>query len=508
MTTFHSTRRLPGEPRRHSGRVAAAWLVCFALGPVADGLAQVPSDVRKDLKSGREDVRIDAIKRAAEAGAAAVPLLLPIGAEDRDGRVRDAAFQELIRIPGDDAAARIAAELDARKPAVREFAAELLGARKASGVGEGLLARLDDKDEAVRLAATTAAGACRAEECRDRLAELAGDDEQSHVLRGAAIESFGRIGGDGVAERLREWIAEGPDGVRAVALAQLWYHDRRAVADVVAELLADDAIARQEEASPLLYQAIEEARRARRAAPIEGLVRLLEHPRPRVVSAAWRALVDLTGVEMTSDVAGWREWFDHYGDGFEVKGEGGASPPASTASKVEFLGAPIESDRVVFVIDFSGSMRDEGRDGEPKIDAARAALAEVLDALGREAMFNVIVFSDEPRAFDDGLVDATKRNARSAVTFVRGGSPKGYTNVYDALELACRQERADTVVLLSDGAPSAGRYEHYSRILFQIRRINKTRKLAFSAIALQTGEHASRFLKRLAEESGGTYVER
>lgn len=471
-------------------------------------LGQVAAEIRKDLKSGREDVRADAVRAAALVGADAVPLLLPIAAADRDARVRDTAFQELGRIDGPEAIAHFTKGLRAADAAERAIAAEIIGVLGAAGVGAALRPLLDDKDAAVRLAAATAAGLCKAAECRDALVAMV-DASADPLLRAVAIESVSRIGDEGTVELLERWLQSDAPGLAVAALTQLRFQDRDRAEAAIGDVLARAAATT--ESSPLLRQAIEEAVRVRRKGPLPGLVGLLDHPRPRIAHQAWLALREITGKELPFARTAWQEWWDHYGESFTVprKDDAGAGAPApASGSRVRFFDAPIDSDRVVFVIDFSGSMRDPDAQGTPKIDRARAALQDALAALGPEARFNVIAFGDEPRLFRKELVPADRKNVDDAGKFARSAGAKGKTNVFDALELALHLADVDTVVLLSDGAPSAGRFEHYGRIRFQLLRDNKIRKVAISVVALQTGDKAQEFLRRLAEDTGGTYLDR
>jgi len=56
---------------------------------------------------------------------------------------------------------------------------------------------------------------------------------------------------------------------------------------------------------------------------------------------------------------------------------------------------------------------------------------------------------------------------------------------------------------LSDGDPTAGRIIDQDDILREIRRMNRLRQIVIHTISFG----ASPFLKRLAEQNGGQYVE-
>jgi predicted protein tyrosine phosphatase len=78
----------------------------------------------------------------------------------------------------------------------------------------------------------------------------------------------------------------------------------------------------------------------------------------------------------------------------------------------------------------------------------------------------------------------------------------GSTNIFDALEKAFTDQDVDTIYLLTDGEPSAGRIKDVESILDEIRRWNRTRQIVIHCIAIGID---SNLCKRLAAENGGSY---
>lgn len=109
---------------------------------------------------------------------------------------------------------------------------------------------------------------------------------------------------------------------------------------------------------------------------------------------------------------------------------------------------------VTLVIDRSGSM-----DGE-KIEQARAAALQVLEALNDGESFNVIDYSETVAKFAERPVVKNAQTMREARTYVKRLPAGGDTNIYDALVEAMRQgTTADALPLtlfLTDGLPTAG----------------------------------------------------
>ena len=110
---------------------------------------------------------------------------------------------------------------------------------------------------------------------------------------------------------------------------------------------------------------------------------------------------------------------------------------------------------IVFVLDTSGSMADEG-----KMEKARAALLFGIRNLRPDDRYNVISFSGDERLMEDGLVMADERGRARGLEFVKNLKPSGGTNINGALLAAMKQfdrsERPKLVVFMTDGLPTVG----------------------------------------------------
>ena len=72
-----------------------------------------------------------------------------------------------------------------------------------------------------------------------------------------------------------------------------------------------------------------------------------------------------------------------------------------------------------------------------------------------------------------------------------------------AVELAFRDPNVDTIYLLTDGQPSAGRIINVDDLADQVQRWNYSRQIVVHGISVGLD---SKLLQRLARESGGQYV--
>jgi Ca-activated chloride channel family protein len=110
---------------------------------------------------------------------------------------------------------------------------------------------------------------------------------------------------------------------------------------------------------------------------------------------------------------------------------------------------------IVFVLDTSGSMADEG-----KMEKARTALLFGIRTLRDGDRFNVINFSGEGHLMERGLISADTAGKRRGEEFVNGLRPSGGTNIHDSLIASLKQfeknDRPKMLVFMTDGLPTVG----------------------------------------------------
>ncbi|MEK7309839.1 MAG: VIT and VWA domain-containing protein [Planctomycetota bacterium] len=111
---------------------------------------------------------------------------------------------------------------------------------------------------------------------------------------------------------------------------------------------------------------------------------------------------------------------------------------------------------VIFVLDTSGSMRDNN-----KIDQAKKALEFCIRSLRQEDRFNLITFSADVRPFKDALQQVTPAIQGEAVKWIKDIEARGGTNIDEALQNALGMvepgsKRPCMVVFLTDGMPTVG----------------------------------------------------
>lgn len=110
---------------------------------------------------------------------------------------------------------------------------------------------------------------------------------------------------------------------------------------------------------------------------------------------------------------------------------------------------------IVFVLDTSGSMADEG-----KIVKARKALLFGIRTLRDGDRFNVINFAGEEHLMERGLITANADGKKRGEEFVDRLTPSGGTNINDSLIASLKQfetgDRPKMLVFMTDGLPTVG----------------------------------------------------
>ena len=110
---------------------------------------------------------------------------------------------------------------------------------------------------------------------------------------------------------------------------------------------------------------------------------------------------------------------------------------------------------VIFVLDTSGSMADEG-----KIDKARAALLFGIRTLRDGDRFNIISFAGEEHLMEKRLIAADAIGKKRGEEFVKSLRASGGTNINESLLAALEQfdsgARPKMLVFMTDGLPTVG----------------------------------------------------
>lgn len=202
------------------------------------------------------------------------------------------------------------------------------------------------------------------------------------------------------------------------------------------------------------------------------------------------------------------------GAGGAQGGAGNEQAPAQQArTRASFFGLRPWTDRVVFVIDRSGSMADDfGTANTSRYAEALRQLERLLKELGPRTHFNVVLFSDEGLRWRSELRPATAPHISGALQWARGLPPRGGTQLYPGLAKALDLDpktrepdlsrlEADTVIVLCDGATSEG--PDWARGFLE----QSCAEACLQFDCVQIGNRGNGTLEALAEGTGGQFLQ-
>jgi len=247
---------------------------------------------------------------------------------------------------------------------------------------------------------------------------------------------------------------------------------------------------------------------------IERLRTAPQRKRPHFVEA----LKFLTKQDFGEDWQKWQDWWAKAKETFHM-------PPPPQRSRATFFGTAVTSNRVIFVIDVSGSMAKRYKLKKPlpmktttdrqaaqkaleviKIEMAKKELIRAVSGLPFDAKFNIVFYNQNYHAWCKALQRATYRNKQAAIDFVKNFKPTGRTNIYDTLMFALSNKGVDTIYLLSDGLPNTGTVTDPDAIVEKISAHNRQR-VAIHTFGFGLGRRGRKFMKELAARNRGRFYD-
>ncbi len=207
----------------------------------------------------------------------------------------------------------------------------------------------------------------------------------------------------------------------------------------------------------------------------------------------------------------WNMWWKAVREGRIETAEEEQRDGGGGLSNATFFGLRPVTDKVIFVIDRSGSMQAGfGTTGRSRYEEAVEQMLTFLEKLGEETKFGVTLFNQTGTRWRTGLVKATKGNRTGIRRWLLGKKPDGGTQLREGirtgLELTrddtidVRRTDADTVIVLCDGATAEGS----GWVRPWLLRANDEAQLVFHCV--QIGSTGDGTLETLAAETGGDYV--
>lgn len=447
---------------------------------------------------------------------------------------------------------------------IRAFARDALAESKSEGLQEFLFGCLDprklrdegEKGEQARLQADAAIrvlGALGGAENREAIRRATG--QLPEKLRIRAVDTLASHAELGQIQEFFDLIRDKRPDVRILAARGI----ARALAphtdETKHDTFSEEVLARRDQALKTFERLVERDKIWQvRAAAAEGLAEMRTSAAIPVLIGGYaaelkkkkgpwamdlrfhRLLVGLTGQKIPAGDAGlWKKFWKDVGPSFRFAKEGADKDRPKDDRYSRFFSIGLESDRVLFVVDFSGSMKEEitlrtsttSTKSGTKTTKAKLVVDElrrIVLALPEQSYFNIVVFSDGVRVWRPsraGRPELVRLNddARDDLlgSFLQSLQPRGPTNLYGALDTAIGFAGGqglkdkyydvgfDTIYVLSDGAPSYGPVTDKDEIRRLVRETNRLKRLTIHAITFGS-QNDTEFLRKLAEENGGRHV--
>jgi HEAT repeat protein len=463
-----------------------------ALAPLKD--LKLEDRARKILidPNAEPALKHGSVETLRHQGGAYNARILIASAAPPDPVLRRLIAEALAAFSDDKSAAEIYTALRDKEPGVRAVAARALGGLKHAKAADKLAEPLADRNAEVRAAALESVAERREKNAEQiLLKEAQKSDEEAAAI---AIGLLAGFPSDKTKQLLLKLADHYKPGVALPALEALGV-----IGTPEAFPAFEKALAHKE--WPVRSAAIRALSKIRTREAVDLLVERMPKEDGRLFAEIGDALRGLTGKGIGYAPGAWKEWWTAHRDTFAF-GAAADAVAAAGAGQTTYHGIPVSSNRVVFCTDISGSMSETADGKETRLDQAKKELSRVLGSLSKDAHCNLIFFDDRIEPWKTQLVPI-KGNLPQALQLVASLQPRGTTNIFDTLFVALQHKEADTIYLLSDGEPTAGRIIGTDDLLREIRKINRLRQVAIHCISLG----GSPFMKTLAEQNGGLYVE-
>jgi hypothetical protein len=262
---------------------------------------------------------------------------------------------------------------------------------------------------------------------------------------------------------------------------------------------------------------------------VDGLIEILAAPgSERVALDTEEALISLTGQDLGRNAPAWKAWWDVQRDKVKVADSG----RRTAGGYGTFYGVSVPKGRLAFVLDTSGSMREEAtgatleeylakakhlvRDQiKTRLDLAKAELIHATSGLKDCAFVGVVSFGTDRTWMTDGLERADEVLRERLKKRIGALAPGGTTNVWAGLRSAFHpgkepsdrdwQDGPDTIFLLSDGNPSSGLFADREELRDEVLAWNLSRAIKIHCV--NVGDADVQMLRAWTQSSGGVLLD-
>lgn len=378
---------------------------------------------------------------------------------------------------------------------------------------ELFIKKLGANSTEVRASAALALGRIRSQAALPHLLKRVNDPQWQ--VKGAVLETLTELSPEDAFPHLLAALKNPAPQIRIIALESLAKipPDKATILKAVSELFSDKVPA-------VRTAAIQVSRRAKDRQYIPALMERLQDAQWQLRYDIISALQDITSIKGKYNASAWLSWYAANKDKIETLA---ASPlldnnPDQTIPT--FFTIPVMGRNIMFIIDFSGSMKSESSssaEGKRKIDVAISELENTLARLNAQAYFNIVIMSTEAarlnkRKIRPQMLAATEANRKTTIDSIRAlwnqmeDIKRGRGDLYDAVLEAMAEPAVDTIFILSDGRPTYGAYVVDDNIIANLRLQNRFRRITMHTILVGEKGVNPDLMKQIAEMTGGVFV--
>ena len=503
------------------GDTAAAGGCGWSPPGVQDGGAPSMNALRRDLRSEYGDKRRRAVAKLARRGGKEAMELVIGALSDQDAQVADEAELRLTDFAADGVVEWMIGKegIGAKDPWVRRRAAGALGRIEGKvplkPLGKAIDRRSPEFSRALLWAIESRA-------TRDGLVGLEARGATGPIvkliakgtpdsLRAAAISALVQIDpAQGLALLPKARRYGGTETLCAALSAEVVAGSSGLAGSLASAIHADDPFVRAH-AAWLVGRGAGGGGVEGRAVLARLVARLGSEPRPAVALIVAAALGQATGLKHGRHQKSWERAVADLPDGWKLATDGALArsggPNAPVGSSVAALGRldPL-SDRIAVLVDFSGSLWNERKDGTKRKDALDPEVMALLGRLREGSRFLLVPYTHESLPFEDEPLPATARNVRRAQEFFSTARMRGKGNVWDAIQFSLSFPEIDRVLIVTDGAPTGGHRWNVDLMVELLLEQTRFRPVLFDLVLFDAPKGLIRRWEPLARGSGGRLV--
>ena len=225
---------------------------------------------------------------------------------------------------------------------------------------------------------------------------------------------------------------------------------------------------------------------------VEPLLSLLDTEKGRFRQDTAYALASINCGKHSDDPGKWRTWWAANRQTFKPGDKATAKwrrehrvQDINVRALMDFYGVDIISNRVVFVLDTSASMRGA------KIASLKETMSRTLSDMPEFVKFNIVDFGGVVRVMNGGGCLMSGLLAESAVHQIGYMNLSLGTRTFDAMEVATDLPDLDTIMYLSDGAPVGGQFHAWDSITRSFDLYIRYRPISIHCIYYSRGNAAA-----------------